>query len=132
MHACAFSLSGNKNRFADELEHFTNNLVKARTRIANKLQKPRIGLISLRTFRHWKATMLYHRTKDILFVKESLGHVNIQNTLRYIHLANAVATIQEEYVCKVASSTDEIKGLVEQGFEFVCDFNDSKIFRKRK
>jgi integrase len=127
-----FSPSSQKERFGDELEHFAINFVKARTSVANKLQNPRIKLISLRTFRHWKATMLYHRTKDILFVKESLGHVNIQNTLRYIHLANAVATIQDEYVCKVAQSIEEATHLVESVFEYVTEMAGVKLFRKRK
>ena len=127
-----FSSSGQRDRFADELEHFAINFVKARTRVANKMQNPRIRLISLRTFRHWKATMLYHRTKDILFVKESLGHVNIQNTLRYIHLANAVATIQDEYVCKAAKTVKEASELIENGFEYICELDDARLFRKRK
>jgi integrase len=127
-----FSPSGQRDRFADELEHFAINFVKARTRVANKMQNPRIRLISLRTFRHWKATMLYHRTKDILFVKESLGHVNIQNTLRYIHLANAVATIQGEYTCKAAKTVKEASELIENGFEYICELDDARLFRKRK
>ena len=38
--------------------------------------------------RHFYATMLYHRTKDILLVKEKLGHRNINNTLIYTHLVD--------------------------------------------
>jgi integrase len=67
-----FSSSGQRDRFADELEHFAINFVKARTRIANKLQNPRIKLISLRTFRHWKATMLYHRKTEVWTEVEEL------------------------------------------------------------
>lgn len=32
--------------------------------LARKLQNPRLLRISLHTLRHWKATMLYHQTKD--------------------------------------------------------------------
>ncbi|MGD0977760.1 MAG: methyltransferase domain-containing protein [Candidatus Bathyarchaeia archaeon] len=38
------------------------------------------------TLRHWKATMEYHRTKDILYVMKLLGHKNIANTLIYTQL----------------------------------------------
>jgi len=99
-----FSVSESKERFSDELEHFARNFVKMRNRVAHKLQNPRIKLISLKTFRHWKATMEYVRTKDILHVKEMLGHVNIQNTLKYIHLANAITQRTDEFVCKVAKT----------------------------
>lgn len=45
-----------------------------RRKIASKLGNPRILKIGLHTFRHWKATMLYHETHDIILVKEFLGH----------------------------------------------------------
>jgi len=60
-----------------------NNFTHQRKRIAQKLQNPRILKISFHTLRHWKATMEYHRTKDILHVKEMLGHKRISSTLIY-------------------------------------------------
>jgi len=127
-----WSPSGLKDRFNEELSHFTRNCVKQRKRIAAKLKNPRISQISLRTFRHWKGTTEYARCKDIVHVKELLGHVNIQNTLKYIHLANAISSLSEDFVCKVASTVKEACNLVEQGFEYVCDMDNIKIFRKRK
>lgn len=38
----------------------------------------------------------------------------------------------EEYICKVASTIEEAKELIEVGFEYVCEFNKVKAFRKRK
>jgi len=32
----------------------------------------------------------------------------------------------------VAESVEEAQKLVEAGFEYVCDFEDTKLFRKRK
>jgi hypothetical protein len=46
----------------------------------------RLLKISFVTIRHWKGTMEYHRTKDILHVKQLLGHKQIQNTMFYINL----------------------------------------------
>lgn len=58
-----------------------------RKKIAEKLQNPRILKISFHTLRHWKATMEYYKTKDILHVMRLLGHKNIKNTLIYTQLA---------------------------------------------
>ena len=127
-----WSTSGVKERFNVELAHFTRNYTKQRKRISAKLRNQRISLISLRTFRHWKATMEYVKTRDIVHVKELLGHINIQNTLKYIHLANAINRLSEEFVSRVATTVEEACGLIDQGFEYVCDMNDIKIFRKRK
>jgi hypothetical protein len=73
--------------------------------------------------------MEYARTKDILHVMQLLGHKNIKNTLKYTQLVNFKS---EEFACKVARTVDEAKVLVEVGFEYVCDIEDAKLFRKRK
>ncbi|MEM2888634.1 MAG: hypothetical protein QXR42_04035 [Candidatus Bathyarchaeia archaeon] len=46
------------------------NSQKQRNRIAQKLQNPRIRQIHLHTFRHWKATTEYYKTKNILYRKK--------------------------------------------------------------
>ncbi|MBS7634513.1 site-specific integrase [Candidatus Bathyarchaeota archaeon] len=102
---------------------------KARKRVSEKLKNPRIRQISFHTFRHWKATMEYSETKDILHVMRLLGHKDIKNTLIYTQL---VSFGGDEYVAKVAHTEEEACRLVEAGFDYVCDFNGSKIFRKRK
>jgi len=85
--------------------------------------------ITFHTFRHWKATMEYHRTKDILHVMQLLGHKNIKNTLIYTQLVNFK---DNEYVCKIAKTLEEATKLIEAGFEYVTDMNGYKLFRKRK
>ena len=57
---------------------------RLRKKIANKLGNPRLLQIGFHTFRHWKATMLYHQTKDIVYVKEFLGHKSLDTTLLYV------------------------------------------------
>ena len=103
--------------------------VKERRKIAEKLQNQRILKITFHTFRHWKATMEYHKTKDILHVMQILGHKNINNTLMYTQLVNFK---ENEYVSKVAKTVKEACQLIEAGFEYVCEVNGAKIFRKRK
>ena len=63
---------------------------------------------------------------------ETLGHKNIKNTLKYVQLAEALFKDQHEYISKVAKTQADICALVEAGFEYVCEFNSYKIFRKRK
>jgi integrase len=103
---------------------------RQRERIANKLKNPRLLNITFHTMRHWKATMEYHKTKDILYVMKVLGHKRIQNTLIYTQLVNFQG--EDEYICKTASTVEEAKQLIEAGFEYICDINDVKLFRKRK
>jgi hypothetical protein len=73
--------------------------------------------------------MEYAKTKDILHVMKVLGHKNIQNTLLYTQLVNFE---NDDYYSATAKSVEEAQKLVETGFEYVCTFNDVKLFRKRK
>ena len=108
-----------------------SNFYRMRKSVAFKLQNPRINSIHLHTFRHWHATMEYHRTKDILHVMKRLGHKRIENTLIYTQL---VQFESDQYHSAVAENTDEARKLIETGFEYVTgEYNDGgKIFRKRK
>jgi integrase len=112
--------------------HMENQFCVTRRKVASRLQNPRIMQIHFHTLRHWKATMEYHRTKDILYVKQVLGHKRIENTLIYVQLAEILFKDQIEYVSKVAKTEGEACILIEAGFEFVCDFNGNKLFRKIK
>jgi site-specific recombinase XerC len=60
--------------------------------------------ITFKTLGHFKATMEYHRTKDILHVMSLLGHKNIRNTLVYTHL---VKFENDEWICRVAKQGTE-------------------------
>ena len=102
---------------------------RSRKRIAQNLGNPRILKIHFHTFRHWKATMEYHKTRDILHVMRLLGHRNIQNTLIYTQL---ISIQDDEYVCKAAKTFHEATQLIEGGFEYVTEMEGYKLFRKRK
>ena len=58
-----------------------------------------------------------------------LGHRNIQNTLIYTQLINFES---DEYHSATAATVQDAQKFVEAGFEYVCDFNEVKVFRKRK
>ena len=73
--------------------------------------------------------MEYHRTKDILYVKQLLGHKNINNTLRYTQL---ISFENDEYHVRVAKTLKEACELAEAGFDYFTTIEDVQIFRKRK
>jgi len=114
------------------LDHHRDHFTQQRKRMAHKLKNPRLLRITFHTLRHFKGTMEYHRTKDILHVMQTLGHKNIKNTLIYVQLAEELFKDQQEYISKVAKTEVDVCALVDAGFEFVCDFNGAKIFRKQK
>ena len=103
----------------------------SRARIAEVTKNPRLLRITFHTFRHWKATMEYHRTKDILHVMRMLGHRNINNTLKYTQL---IKTEDEEFISRAAKTVKGTRALIEAGFEYVTEFREEgiKVFRKRK
>lgn len=110
------------------------NFEQQRNRTAIKLNNPRLRAIHLHTLRHYKGTTEYHKTKDIIHVKTVLGHKNIESTMVYINLENAIfLEANDQFTCKVAKDINEITKLVEAGFEYLLSLDDgSKIFRKRK
>jgi len=106
-----------------------NQFTTTRRRTASKLQNPRLMQIHFHTLRHWKATMEYHKTRDILHVMNLLGHRNIESTLVYTQL---ISFESDEFHSAVAKTVDEARKLLEDGFEYVCQKDDIMLFRKRK
>jgi len=101
-----------------KLRHFRKNFIIQRRRVVKRLQNPRIERITFHTLRHWGATMLYHKTKSILHVKERLGHRSIQNTMIYTHLVNFES---DEYITRRTKDIDEAEELLKAGFDYVTD-----------
>jgi len=102
---------------------------KIRQRLAKKLNNPRLLSISLVTFRHWGATMVYFRTNKILLVKKLLGHKNINSTMKYTQLIDFK---DSDYDVTSATTVEEAKKLGEAGFEKCDEFNGIHLYRKPK
>ena len=100
-----------------------------RNRLAKKLNKPELKTIRLYDFRHYFASTLYAKTRDILLVKQQLGHKKIETTLIYTQLLNLN---DDEWTCKATNSKEEAIELIENGFQFVNDIDGYKLYRKRK
>ena len=109
--------------------YIERSFYEKRKQLATKMQNPRFLRVTLHTFRHWKATMEYHKTKDILHVKQLLGHRNINNTLVYTQL---VSFESEEYHVRTAKTLKEACELAEAGFEYFTALENAQVFRKRK
>jgi hypothetical protein len=88
--------------------------------------------IHFHTLRYWKGTTLYHKPKACNYVMMRLGHKNIKNTLLYVQLEEAIFQGETNYISKVAKTEKDICSLIEACFEYVTEFEGSKIFRKRK
>jgi hypothetical protein len=73
--------------------------------------------------------MEYHKTRDIIQVKEVLGHKSLNNTILYTQL---IGFKDDEWIARVAHAGHEACEFKETGYDFVCDFGNNKLFRKRK
>ena len=105
------------------------NFTKQKRRLAQKLQNPRLEQITFHTFRHWKATIEYHKTKSMLHVKQLLGHRNINSTLVYTQLVNFEG---DEFHARTAKTLEEACELAKAGFEYFTEIEGVQVFRKRK
>jgi len=122
-------LNANDRLFPTEPEHISESYRRLRNTLARKLQDQTFLTIRLYDFRHFKASMEYHKTKDLLHVKRLLGHKDLRTTLRYTQLIEIEG---DEFHSATAKTVDEAAKLIEQGFDFVCDIDAVKLFRKRK
>jgi len=118
------------NVLGSSLQVVRNSFCAQRKNAAIKLNNPRLLRIHFHTFRHWKATIEYHRTKDILYVMKLLGHKNIANTLIYTQLVEFEE--DDKYCTGVVNNIEDARKLVEAGFEYVCNHENTMLFRKRK
>lgn len=73
--------------------------------------------------------MEYQKTKDLLHVKEMLGHRDISSTLVYTYLVNFEAS---DYISRVTRTVKGARLLVEADFEYVTDVDGYKLFGKPK
>jgi integrase len=121
------------DRIFSSLSSTASNFYIQRKTLARKLNNPRILKISLHTLRHWKATMEYHKTKDIIHVQQILGHRDIKSTMIYINLEQALFSVSsDEFHVKTAENADEACRLAEAGFEHFDTIDKIHIYRKRK
>lgn len=120
--------------FPTPFNSIESNFCKQRKAKARKLGNPRFLQITLYTFRHWKATMLYHETKELVYVQEFLGHKSILNTRLYVQIDRAlfINAKADEFHVRIAKTPEQITEFLESGFEYILQKDNSIWFRKRK
>jgi len=124
-------LNANDRLFQCKSKNMSEQYRIFRNRLTKKLQDPAFKTIRLYDFRHFKATMEYHKTKDLLHVKTLLGHKDLRTTLRYTQLLDNLPS--DEYHCKTANNDKQASELIENGFEYIATTpNQLMLFRKRK
>ena len=100
-----------------------------RNKLSTKLKETKLRTIRLYDFRHYFATNLYNKTKDILLVKQQMGHKKLDTTLIYTQLLNLN---EDEWTCRTANNVKQASELIENGFQYVTEMEGRKLFRKRK
>lgn len=129
-HIVKYKRTSTDEIFKGDAERYGRQYRQMRNNLAEKLENPAIRQIRLYDLRHYFATMLYSKTRDILYVKQQLGHRKIDNTLIYTQLVDQ--TEEEEYICKTATNVKQATTLIENGFQYVTEMDGLKLFRKRK
>lgn len=128
-HITEHKLNPTDKLFKTTPRTYGNNYREMRNNLAKKLNTPELTKIRLYDFRHYFATALYEKTKDILLVSNQLGHKSLQTTTIYTHLLNFN---EEEYTCKTATTIKEATDLLEHGFTYIQEIDGIKLYRKRK
>ncbi len=67
-------------------------------------------------------------------MQQFLGHKDIRNTMVYINIERTIfgASDNDEFTVRVTEKPEEIKALLQVGFEYVCQKDNLAFLRKRK
>jgi len=77
--------------------------------------------------------MLYHQTKDPYCVKQFLAYKELRNTEIYVNIERTLFEPgSDEFTVRVVERPEEVKALLEVGFEYVCQRDNLIFLRKRK
>ncbi|MCW3994490.1 MAG: tyrosine-type recombinase/integrase [Candidatus Bathyarchaeota archaeon] len=105
---------------------------RQKTALSKKLQNPRLKQIHFHTLRHFYATKLFNETKNLILVKQKLGHRNINSTMVYTHIVEFDEESQN-YHHATAKDDKEAGELIDNGWTYICTTPQKiMMFRKRK
>jgi integrase len=108
------------------------NFDRQKTALAKKLQNPRLKQVHFHTLRHYYATRLFNETKNLVLVKQKLGHRNINSTMVYTHIVEFDEESQK-YHHATAKDEKEAGELIDNGWTYICTTPQKiMMFRKRK
>jgi integrase/predicted RNA-binding Zn-ribbon protein involved in translation (DUF1610 family) len=124
----------NEYIFTGSLRAMKTTFVNTRKKLSETIQNPRLLKIHFHTLRHWKATVTYHQCKDPYYVQHLLGHKSLKSTEIYINIEHTLfeAGANDQFTVRIVEKPEEIKELLEAGFEYVCQKDTLIFLRKRK
>ena len=94
------------------LEYFGRNYQRARRIVVKRLGNSRLNQISFRTLRHYKGSLEYYKTRDIVHTQQVSGHKSINNTMRYVTL---IPKEDDDFIVKIAADKASRVKLLEEG-----------------
>jgi integrase len=114
---------GTPETYRGHYKRLVNNLAK-------KLNEPAIAHIRLYDLRHAYVTRILRKIQNVEFVRQIVGHKNLNTTQKYMHL---LANTNGEWI--VESTTDQKRAdeLLKQDFTYILTTPDGYMkFRKMK
>ena len=103
-----------------------------RKRIAAAHPESNVARIHCHSFRTWRATMQYLKTRDLEAVMALLGVTNPLHARRYVRLAQALCLREDDYVTARATNADEAEELVREGFNLATEIQGVQIYKKER
>jgi len=110
----------NADNFAENYRHLRNSLAK-------KHNMPELKQVQLYDFRRFKASKEYHLSRNLLLVKQLLGHKHIDQTEKYISLFDETNIT---WIPVVAETDEEIRKCIQDDCILVCQANGKTYFKK--
>ncbi len=112
-----------------KLDHFREGFRKHRVKLAEELDEPEILKCSFKTFRTYYITKCSYLFNDPFEVQYRAGHTDIGTTQDYIRREHSM---NHEVLSKVTRTIEEAQEAIEQGFQYVTDVEDVKLWQKPK
>jgi integrase len=124
----ALSRKYGENIFNPKSSAARNNLIYLRRKLADVQKNPRFLQIHLHSFRHYFARKKLIETNNKPYVQYLLGHKSSSSTDRYTKFKDF--PLEGKYNSAIALTPEEARRLVEEGWQYVCDFDHHPLFRK--
>jgi hypothetical protein len=111
-----------------------NNLHKDQKTPRTNSAKPKIAQNTLPHLPTLESHNAHHQTKDPYCAQHFLGHKSLKSTEIYINIEHTLfeAGANDQFTVRIDETPEEIKELLEAGFEYVCQKDTLIFLRKRK
>ena len=116
--------------FKGDARRYGEHYRRMRNRLAEKLKDPTIKAIRLYDLRHYYITKQLRKIQNAEFVRQIVGHKNLNTTQKYFHL---LANTNGEWIVEGTQDPERAKQLLKQDFVYQLTTPDgTMLFRKAK